>query len=111
MGNEAVLVGAVSVGALVDVTIDGVEIVVWRGSSGVLCASDARCPHQWTHLAAAGMVDGNELVCTAHFWRFDARGAGSRIDGQGRREQVTGLAVYAVRETTDGLVHVTLDNP
>jgi len=108
--RTAVLTTAVPVGSIVELEIDGVEVVVWRGASGRLCATDARCPHQWSHFAAEGVVDGDELVCTAHFWRFDHAGTGCRIDGKGRREPVTGLAVYAVREPSDGTVVVSLDH-
>jgi UDP-MurNAc hydroxylase len=30
-----------------------------------------RCPHRNADLAAFGVIDGNELVCTLHGWRFD----------------------------------------
>ena len=106
--SSAVVPGAVPIGAIVDLEIDGVEVVVWRGASGVLCATDARCPHQWSHLAAEGAVDGDELLCTSHFWRFAADGAGCRIDGRGCREPVTGLGVHPVHEAPDGTITVTL---
>ncbi len=30
-----------------------------------------RCPHRNADLAAFGLIDGDELVCTLHGWRFD----------------------------------------
>jgi UDP-MurNAc hydroxylase len=30
-----------------------------------------RCPHRNADLAAFGEIDGEELVCTLHGWRFD----------------------------------------
>ncbi len=30
-----------------------------------------RCPHRNADLAAFGVIDGDELVCTLHGWRFD----------------------------------------
>lgn len=105
---SAVVPGPVAIGAIVDLEIDGVEVVVWRGASGALCATDARCPHQWSHLAAEGAVDGDELLCTSHFWRFAVDGAGCRIDGKGCREPVTGLGVHPVHEAPDGTITVTL---
>ena len=30
-----------------------------------------RCPHRNADLAAFGEIDGDELVCTLHGWRFD----------------------------------------
>lgn len=106
-----VLRDVVAPGAIVDLEIDGVEVVVWRAMSGRLCATDARCPHQWSHFAAEGVVDGDELVCTSHLWRFDTDGAGCRIDGKGGREPVIGLAVYPVHESPDGSITVALVAP
>jgi nitrite reductase/ring-hydroxylating ferredoxin subunit len=107
--RRTVLRDAIAPGAIVDLEIDGVEVVVWRAMSGRLCATDARCPHQWSHFAAEGAIDGDELVCTAHFWRFDGDGAGCRIDGKGVREPMIGLAVYRVVESADGSITVSLD--
>lgn len=107
--RTAVVASRVEPGAIIDLEIDGVEVVVWRSMSGRLSAVDARCPHQWSHLAAEGAVDGDELVCTSHFWRFAPDGAGCRIDGKGQREPVTGLAVYAAVERADGTITVSLD--
>ena len=73
----------------------GREIVAWRGIDGVLVISEARCPHQFVHLASSGTVDGCELVCTAHFWRLTAQGEGSVRDTMGRREQVSALRVFS----------------
>ena len=72
----------------------GREIVAWRGIDGVLQLSEARCPHQFVHLASSGTVDGCELVCTAHFWRFAATGEGSIRESSGHREPVSALTVF-----------------
>lgn len=76
----------------------GREIVAWRGIDGLLQLSEARCPHQFVHLASSGTVDGCELVCTAHFWRFAANGEGSIRDASGKREQVSALIVFPTLE-------------
>ena len=76
----------------------GREIVAWRGIDGVLKLSEARCPHQFVHLASEGTVDGCELVCTAHFWRFAADGTGSIRDISGHREPVSALSVFSSSE-------------
>jgi nitrite reductase/ring-hydroxylating ferredoxin subunit len=77
----------------------GREIVAWRGIDGVLQLSEARCPHQFVHLASSGTVDGCELVCTAHFWRFGATGEGSIRDSSGHREPVSALIVFPNTES------------
>ena len=81
----------------------GREIVAWRGIDGVLKLSEARCPHQFVHLASSGTVDGCELVCTAHFWRFTASGAGSIRDSSGHREPVSALSVFPSSEADENL--------
>jgi nitrite reductase/ring-hydroxylating ferredoxin subunit len=77
----------------------GREIVAWRGIDGILQLSEARCPHQFVHLASSGTVDGCELVCTAHFWRFTSTGEGSVRDSTGHRESVRALSVFPSAET------------
>jgi nitrite reductase/ring-hydroxylating ferredoxin subunit len=78
----------------------GREIVAWRGIDGVLQLSEARCPHQFVHLASSGTVDGCELICTAHFWRFAATGEGSIRDNSGHREPVSALIVFSADESS-----------
>ena len=83
------------------------ELVAWRGHDGVACVMDARCPHQWSHLGVEGVVDGDELVCAAHFWRFDRAGVGSKVNMKGRRDPKADVAVFECRER-GGLVEVEL---
>jgi phenylpropionate dioxygenase-like ring-hydroxylating dioxygenase large terminal subunit len=89
---------------------EGDDVVVWRTASGRLAACDSRCPHQWSHLAAAGVVDGEELVCLSHFWRFDTDGHGSKLSMTGRRDPKGDVGTYAVRES-DGRIEVLLADP
>jgi len=95
----------VAAGSAVTVEPAGEEIVVWRTASGALSACDARCPHQWSHLAGAGVVDGEELVCLSHFWRFDTHGHGSKLAMNGRRDPKSDVATFSVREV-DGRIEV-----
>ncbi len=87
------------------VLVDGLEVVVWRAADGRVAACDARCPHQWSHLEAEGVVDGDELVCTAHFWRFDGDGRGTKLTVKGRRDDKADIRTFPVREV-DGVVEV-----
>jgi phenylpropionate dioxygenase-like ring-hydroxylating dioxygenase large terminal subunit len=92
---------------VVGVDIGDRELVVWRGLGGQACVMDARCPHQWSYLGGEGVVDGDELVCTAHFWRFDADGRGTKRNILGRRDEKADIAVFAVRER-DGVIEADL---
>ena len=55
-------------------------------------------PHQWSHLPAEAVVDGSELVCTTHFWRYDRSGAGWKQAFSGRRDRKGDIVVYPCRE-------------
>jgi phenylpropionate dioxygenase-like ring-hydroxylating dioxygenase large terminal subunit len=92
---------------VVGVEVGGSELVVWRSADGRPTVCEARCPHQWSHLAAEGAVDGDELVCLSHFWRFDAGGRGSKINVKGRRDAKGDIEVFACRER-DGRIEVEM---
>ena len=104
----------VAPGAIVDASIPGEpggydrDLVVWRTFDGTPCVMDARCPHQWSHLGAEGFVDGDEIVCTAHFWRFTIDGTGSKVNVNGRRDAKADTDVFACEER-DGAIWIQLD--
>ncbi len=106
------LLGAdrVAPGAIVAADVGELELVVWRTLAGEAVVTDARCPHQWSHLEAEGVVDGDELVCTSHFWRFDAAGCGSKLSIKGRRDPKADIGTYGCRER-DGIIEVALAAP
>ncbi len=51
----------------------GRDLAVYRGADGKVAALDAYCAHMGAHLAE-GRVEGNELRCFFHHWRYDAQG-------------------------------------
>ena len=93
--------------AIVDATVGDEDVVVWRGDDGTACVMEARCPHQWSHLGAEGVVDGNEIVCATHYWRFDREGAGWKESMTGRRDRKGDIAVFRCAER-DGYVWAEL---
>jgi cholesterol 7-desaturase len=98
-------------GTTTSVDLGDLDVVVWRTTSGRLAACDSRCPHQWSHLAAAGAVDGEELVCLSHFWRFDTEGHGSKTAMNGRRDPKSDVATFAVRERAGRIEVLVPDAP
>lgn len=60
--------------------VDGRDVVLLPSTLG-LRAYEGRCPHQGT-LLSEGELEGTELVCRAHGWRFD-RATGVRVGGPG----------------------------
>jgi phenylpropionate dioxygenase-like ring-hydroxylating dioxygenase large terminal subunit len=94
-------------GSVAEAAVGDRDLVVWRTHDGRACVFDARCPHQWSHLGAEGVVDGDELVCTAHFWRFSCDGTGTKLAMSGRRHPKADAGVVPCREV-DGRIEVGL---
>ncbi len=61
------------VGKVKAVTVLGRELAIYRGKDKRVVIVDAYCPHMGAHLAA-GKVEGNELRCFFHHWKFDDQG-------------------------------------
>lgn len=95
---------AVTPGAIVDATVGDRDLVVWRTVSGRPCVMEARCPHQWSHLGAEGVVDGDEIVCLTHMWRFGLSGDGWKVAMNGRRDRKGDIEVFACREVDGAIV-------
>lgn len=51
------------------------ELVLFRTESGAPCVADAYCPHLGAHLGKLGRVEGEQLRCGFHGFRFDRTGA------------------------------------
>jgi nitrite reductase/ring-hydroxylating ferredoxin subunit len=52
----------------------GEELVVYRTTAGEVCIIDAHCPHLGAHFGFGGRVEGEELVCPFHDFRFNTAG-------------------------------------
>ncbi|MEA5621040.1 aromatic ring-hydroxylating dioxygenase subunit alpha [Cronbergia sp. UHCC 0137] len=61
------------VGEVKPVKILGRNLVIYRGQDKRAVIFDAYCPHMGAHLCE-GTVEGNELRCVFHHWKFDAEG-------------------------------------
>jgi nitrite reductase/ring-hydroxylating ferredoxin subunit len=59
----------------------GQELVLFRGESGTVVTTEAYCPHQGAHLGWGGKVQGDEIVCPFHSWRFGPDGANTNVPG------------------------------
>ena len=55
------------------------ELVAWRGADGAARVLDAYCPHLGAHMGYGGKVDGNDLQCPLHSWRWNGEGAAVKI--------------------------------
>ncbi len=98
-------------GSSLPVKLFGGEIVVWRTADGAIHAADDRCPHRGTRLSI-GRVEGQELVCAYHGWRYAPAGACVRIPAHpGLSPPASAcLAVHPAREAY-GLVWACAGEP
>jgi len=77
----------------------GRDLAVWRGESGRLYASDAHCLHLGAHLGIGGEVEGENVVCPWHAWRWSGEGRNTFIPDsvQSCKEKLR-LEVFAIEE-------------
>jgi 5,5'-dehydrodivanillate O-demethylase len=54
---------------------------LYRGEDGALRLSQDRCPHRSTSLAY-GWVEGNDIRCRYHGWKFDGNGQGKEFPAE-----------------------------
>jgi phenylpropionate dioxygenase-like ring-hydroxylating dioxygenase large terminal subunit len=52
----------------------GEDVVIYRTAAGVLRVVEPYCPHLGAHLGYGGKVQGEEIVCPFHHFRFDPSG-------------------------------------
>src|SRR5512144_666111 len=84
----------VSAGKVLGLRYFGEDLVAWRGEDGAAHVMDAYCPHLGAHLGYGGRVEGCELVCPFHWWRFGADGANTRVPYDGTRHPNARIPSY-----------------
>jgi phenylpropionate dioxygenase-like ring-hydroxylating dioxygenase large terminal subunit len=94
--------GALTIGAVVAVEVDGREYVVWRGASGGLGSAPRACPHL-DHDLAEGFVVDDELVCPGHGWAFDGRGHTFKRNEFGRVDPKGSVPCLRLQESANGI--------
>ena len=79
------------------VRVMGEDLTLYRGESGRAFLVGGRCPHRLT-LLANGWVQGDEVRCMYHGWKFD--GAGRCTERPAERDvgRSIGIASHPVRE-------------
>ncbi len=66
--------GDLPAGTVKPVRYFGQDLVLYRTQSGTISLLDAFCPHLGAHLGHGGKVEGEDLVCPFHAWRFGVDG-------------------------------------
>ena len=90
----------------------GERLVVWRDSAGVAHAHTDLCIHRGTALSL-GRVEGDELVCPYHAWRYATSGSCVAIPQLADPTRVPAkarIARFSCQERY-GLIWVALDEP
>lgn len=74
------------------------DLTLYRGESGAVHLVQQRCPHRGTQLSA-GWVEGDEIRCLYHGWKFSGSGACVEIPaGPAAFAKTVHIASYPVRE-------------
>jgi len=76
----------------------GEALVLFRCEDGAAHVFDAYCPHLGAHLGHGGTVQGNELVCPFHGWRFGEDGACAGMPYGTRIPPTANVRSWIVRE-------------
>jgi 3-ketosteroid 9alpha-monooxygenase subunit A len=74
------------------------DLVLWRGDDGAFHLQDAYCPHLGAHIGIGGTVQGNEVVCPFHGWKYDTTGACTNIPYSQRGNKKAKLRTYPTIE-------------
>jgi phenylpropionate dioxygenase-like ring-hydroxylating dioxygenase large terminal subunit len=66
-------------GAIKSVRYFGEDLILWRGEDGVLTCQDAYCLHLGMNIGVRGTVEGNEVKCPWHGWKWNSEGRNTEI--------------------------------
>jgi len=75
----------------------GMDLVFWRDDEGTVAAAIDQCPHRKVQLSR-GRVEGGELVCPFHTFRFTRDGDSIGLPGMEEEAKALHLQTYEVRE-------------
>lgn len=93
------------------VTVDGVDLALWRSASGRIAVWDDRCPHRGMRLSH-GFVRDEALSCIYHGWSYAQSGQCQRIPAHPDLEPPEAIRV-PVRHVAEagGVIWAALDAP
>ncbi len=76
----------------------GEDLTLYRGESGAAHLVAGRCAHRGTHLHT-GWIEGEDIRCMYHGWRYDPTGLNVEIPAEGKpRARPLKIAGYPVHE-------------
>jgi 3-ketosteroid 9alpha-monooxygenase subunit A len=86
----------------------GQELVLFRTDTGDPRILDAFCPHMGAHLGYGAKVQGGEIVCPFHAWRFDGAGKCTAVPYASHIPPRARIAAWPVVEK-NGMIYVWND--
>jgi nitrite reductase/ring-hydroxylating ferredoxin subunit len=95
-------------GEIVQSSLQGQELALWRSADGAVRAWENRCPHRSVRLTL-GFIAEDQLVCRYHGWRYGADGRCASVPSTPTLAPPPSACVqtYLCREA-DGVVWVSL---
>jgi phenylpropionate dioxygenase-like ring-hydroxylating dioxygenase large terminal subunit len=76
----------------------GQDYVLFRGEDGNPTLLDAHCPHLGAHFGYGGRVEGNDIICPFHGWRFGSSGRCTEVPYASRIPPRAAVHAYRVQE-------------
>ncbi|MEE8164519.1 MAG: Rieske 2Fe-2S domain-containing protein [Myxococcota bacterium] len=73
-----------AVGEVRPIRVLGQDLVLARTESGRALVFEAHCPHLGAHLGFGGRIEGEQIICPFHAWRFGSDGRCTGIPYQHR---------------------------
>ncbi|MCF8589127.1 Rieske 2Fe-2S domain-containing protein [Gordonia sp. HY285] len=96
------------VGAVLPLRYFGKDLVAYRTDDGELVVMNAYCEHLGANLAYGGTVQGNDIQCPFHGWRWGPNGRNTCIPYQKSTNRVRRIGVWTAAER-DGVMYVWHD--
>ncbi len=86
----------------------GQHLVLFRTESGKAQVLDAYCPHLGAHLGHGGKVEGEDLRCPFHAWKFDTKGECTEVPYAKKIPPKAKVPCWPTEER-NGMIHVWHD--
>jgi 3-ketosteroid 9alpha-monooxygenase subunit A len=84
--------------AVVPLRYFGRDFVLYRSDDGRPALLDAHCPHLGAHLGHGGRVEGDQIVCPFHAWRYAPSGRCVSVPYSPKIPPRAAVRAYPVRE-------------
>jgi 3-ketosteroid 9alpha-monooxygenase subunit A len=86
----------------------GRDLIVYRTAEGAPVVMAAHCPHMGAHIGYGGWVEGCDVVCPFHGWRWAPNGENLEIPSQQGKTSGRSIRTWETSET-NGIIWVWHD--